>query len=157
MFKSTLISIIIVFSLFLLSFSGLGVGDKHKVQLFVDDDAPSSWYDDTHFSNIQDAIDNASDGSIIFVYDGTYFGEMTVNKSVELIGMNAETTIIDGLMIDNVLEIRADNVKIQSLTVNKMYPVLFGLACTKGSEGHLQCTCSEFDSHLVHQFNQSVV
>ncbi len=118
MFRSTSICFIIVFSLFLLSFSGLGVGDKQKVQLFVDDDAPSSWYDDTHFSNIQDAIENASDGSIIFVYEGTYFGEMTVNKSVELIGMNAQTTIIDGIMVDNVLEIRADDVKIQSLTIS---------------------------------------
>ena len=50
-----------------------------------------------NYSNIQDAIDNASDGDIIFVYNGIYEldGTIIINKSIELIGENNVNTIIN--------------------------------------------------------------
>lgn len=49
-----------------------------------------------NYTTIQQAIYNASDGDIIYVYSGVYFEHLVVNKRVSLIGENRSTTIIDG-------------------------------------------------------------
>ena len=49
-----------------------------------------------NYSNIQDAIDNASDGDTIFVFNGTYIGYVVINKSIDLIGEDKNSTIIIG-------------------------------------------------------------
>jgi len=51
-----------------------------------------------NYSSIQDAIDNATDGDTVFVYDDSspYFENIVVNKSINLSGENKETTIISG-------------------------------------------------------------
>ena len=46
----------------------------------VDDDGPAD------FSSIQEAINAASPGDTIYVYNGTYYERVVVNKSVSLIG-----------------------------------------------------------------------
>jgi len=66
---------------------------------YVDDNADSSWYDTTHFRTIMDAINNASDGYTIFVYNGVYFESVTITKSISLIGEDKLNTIIDGSKI----------------------------------------------------------
>ena len=53
-----------------------------------------------NYSSIQDAIDNASDGDTIFVYDDSSpYKEsgLDIEKSINLIGENKDTTVIDGL------------------------------------------------------------
>ena len=49
-----------------------------------------------NYSKIQDAINDASDGDTIFVYSGTYYENIVINKSINLIGEDKNTTIIDG-------------------------------------------------------------
>ncbi|MCK5112238.1 MAG: right-handed parallel beta-helix repeat-containing protein, partial [Thermoplasmatales archaeon] len=49
-----------------------------------------------NYSSIQEAIENASDGDTVFVYNGTYFENLFVDKSINLIGESKNTTIIDG-------------------------------------------------------------
>ena len=49
-----------------------------------------------NYSKIQDAIDNASDGDTVFVFNGTYYGYVILNKSINLIGEDKNTTIIIG-------------------------------------------------------------
>ncbi len=46
-----------------------------------------------NYSEIQAAIDNASTGDTIYVYQGTY-GHILVNKSISLIGENMQNTVI---------------------------------------------------------------
>lgn len=64
--------------------------------IYVDDDAPPEWYDETHFKTIMDAINNSNDGDTVFVYNGAYYEETIINKSINLIGENKYYTIIDG-------------------------------------------------------------
>jgi len=56
----------------------------------VDDDGPAD------FHTIQEAINAASDGDTIFVYNGTYCENIVVNKTVSLVGEDKADTIING-------------------------------------------------------------
>lgn len=49
-----------------------------------------------NFSEIQQAIDNASDGDTVFVFSGTYVGHLNINKSITLLGEDKNTTFILG-------------------------------------------------------------
>ena len=54
-----------------------------------------------NYTRIQEAIDNASDGDTVFVYNGTYYeniqiGTLAQSKKIDLIGEDREITIISG-------------------------------------------------------------
>jgi parallel beta-helix repeat protein len=57
-----------------------------SARIIVPDDYPT----------IQEAINNANPGDIIFVRDGTYYEHVVVNKAVWLVGEDRQTTRIDG-------------------------------------------------------------
>jgi len=72
-----------------------------------------------NYSKIQDAIDNASIGDTVFVYDDSspYYEQILVYKSINLVGENKNTTIIDGNYNGTVIFISADNVSITNFTI----------------------------------------
>jgi len=63
-----------------------------------------------NYSQIQDAIDDASDGDKVFVYDDSspYNENILINKLIHLIGENRTTTKIDGGYQENTIIITAD-------------------------------------------------
>ena len=71
-----------------------------------------------NFSKIQDAIDNASNGDTVFVYCGSYYENVLINKSISLIGENKSNTIIEGRKKRDVVKIVASNVLIQNFLLN---------------------------------------
>ncbi len=79
----------------------------------VDDDGPAD------FHIIQEAINSpdVKDGDTIFVYNGTYYENVVVNKSVSLIGENRETAIIDGNGTGHVVHVTANNTIISNFTI----------------------------------------
>ena len=66
---------------------------------------------------IQDLIDNASDGDIIYIPSGIYYENIIIDKSISLIGEDKNSTIIDGSGIGDVIKIIADNVYISEFTI----------------------------------------
>ena len=81
-----------------------------------------------NYTRIQDAIDNASDGDTVYVYDGIYFGNIVINVSIELIGENKNTTIIDEntdiedpQLVEANIYIFADSVNISGFTIQNCY------------------------------------
>ena len=70
-----------------------------------------------NYSSIQEAIDNASTGDTIFIYNGTYSEQVLVNKSVSLVGEDRDTTTIDGGGLGIVVNVSSDWVNITSLRV----------------------------------------
>jgi len=71
-----------------------------------------------NYTRIQDAIDNASDGDTVLVYNGTYDEEHIgiTNKSINLVGENKNTTVI---MNTSVWVFSSKNVIIHSFTITK--------------------------------------
>jgi parallel beta-helix repeat protein len=64
--------------------------------IYVDDDYGSE--DPTHKKSIVSAIENANNGDTIIVYDGEYngkFGEIYIDKSVDIIGESFDSTILN--------------------------------------------------------------
>ncbi len=51
-----------------------------------------------NYSSIQDAIDDSSSGDTVYVYDDSspYYENVVVDKSINLVGENRDSTIIDG-------------------------------------------------------------
>ncbi|HWR64309.1 MAG TPA: right-handed parallel beta-helix repeat-containing protein [Candidatus Thermoplasmatota archaeon] len=70
-----------------------------------------------NYTRIQDAIDNASNGDIVFVYDDSspYQEKLIVDKSIILCGETKETTVIDGGSVT--ILILADDVVVSGFTI----------------------------------------
>ena len=65
-----------------------------------------------NYTKIQDAIDDASDGDTVYVYEGLYVGFIEINCSINLIGEDKNSTIIDGndTFLKSTIKINNDNV-----------------------------------------------
>jgi len=76
-----------------------------------------------NYSSIQDAINDSGDGDTVFVFDDSspYYENITIDKSINLIGENRNTTEINGSKLDDLLDtvnISADNVYINGFNIN---------------------------------------
>ncbi len=83
--------------------------------IYVDDDYAVE--DPTHKKTIQSAVDNASAGDTVFVYNGTYFENVVVNKTINLTGISKDNTTIDGGGGLNVVRITANWVNVSGFTI----------------------------------------
>ena len=71
-----------------------------------------------NYTRIQDAIDNASSGDTVFVYTGIYYeNNIFINVTINLIGKDKETTIIDANQEMDALFVFADSVNISGFTI----------------------------------------
>ncbi|MHA2390084.1 MAG: hypothetical protein ACXACW_15290, partial [Candidatus Hodarchaeales archaeon] len=95
-----------------------------------------------NYTSIQDAIKNASDGDTVFVFDDSspYYGVVVINKSICLIGEDKNTTIIDGMHIENCVNVTADTVTISGFTIQN--------SC-KGSTYDAGINIRETSNHII--------
>lgn len=72
---------------------------------------------ENNYTHIQQAIDNASSGNIIYVYTGTYYENIILDKELVLKGENKEDTVINAQGFGNVITVVATNCSISNLTI----------------------------------------
>jgi parallel beta-helix repeat protein len=72
-----------------------------------------------NYSRIQDAINDASDGDTVFVYDDSspYYERIYINKSILLQGENKKTTIIDSNEAGTTVTLSSDRIQISKFTL----------------------------------------
>jgi parallel beta-helix repeat protein len=100
--------------------SNIGIrGTGYGTTLYVGGSGPGN------YTSIQSAIDNASDGDTIFVYNGTYYENIVIYKTINLIGESKTGTIIDGNRSGDVVNVTADHVKIKGFTIQKCGSLLY--------------------------------
>jgi parallel beta-helix repeat protein len=113
--KKLILTIIIFTNIFLLAGCIDENNNNGKYDLYVGANLNDA------FNNIQDAIDNASNGDSIFLYNGIYNEIISINKSVKIIGENNEKTILNynGTIVNNlgVISIFADNCTIDNIKI----------------------------------------
>jgi len=80
-----------------------------------------------NYTRIQYAIDDASDGDTVFVYEGLYDEQIYINKTINLIGENKDFTIINGSEIGIVVTVNADNVTINGFTIQNSEFHVYGI------------------------------
>ena len=85
--------------------------ESSRETIFVGGSGPNN------FSAIQSAIIYADDGDTIFVYKGTYFENIVINKQLRIIGEDKEVTIIDGGDVGNVVEFSSNLINLCNLTI----------------------------------------
>jgi parallel beta-helix repeat protein len=97
------------------------------------------------FVSIQDALNASHENDIIFVFEGIYFENLLIDKPVYLIGMDPENTIIDGNTTSDVIDIIANHVIIQNLTIQnsglqgKITEFNAGVSCNSNSNQIVNC------------------
>lgn len=82
-----------------------------------------------NYSTIQNALNHAYIGDNIFVYNGTYNEHLTIDKQINLIGEDRETTIINGdyAYDTDIVYITSDYVLIQGFTIEHTDIYSYGL------------------------------
>lgn len=112
--------IILVFSLII---SGVTFGNSNDMQVnasnadFSDVILYVGGSEEGNYSSIQHALDNASNHTTIYIYQGIYKENIVINKSIHLTGEDKSHTVIDGNDENNVIIVLADSVIISNLTI----------------------------------------
>ena len=94
------------------------VGERTQVILtgitiYVDDDNTEGPWVGTEqypYQYIWQGIENATEGDIVYVFNGIYYENVVVDKPIQFIGESKENTIIDAQNYGTVVVIGADNV-----------------------------------------------
>jgi len=77
---------------------------------------------------IQEGVNNATAGDTVYVYNGTYYEHVTVDKQVDLVGENRENVIVNGSGTGKVFYITTpvNKVNIDTFTItNGQYGIYF--------------------------------
>lgn len=128
------VKIYLIFGLILLIFMArveVTVGLENNI-LIVDDklgsgpDNPAE-----NFTSIQDALEAAKPGDSIKVYQGEYFENIVINKSISLIGQNKYETIIDGGNFSYTVLISSSFVNLENFSIRNSD---IGI-CVNGQQG----------------------
>lgn len=70
-----------------------------------------------NYTSIQQAIDDADDGDVVYVFNGIYQETVRIERSITLLGEDADGTAIDGGGMGSVVTVAADSATVDQFTV----------------------------------------
>jgi len=135
----------------------LAIINNNSNTLYVGGDGPGN------YTSIQAAIDDASDGDTVFVYDDSspYYENINIINSINLVGEDKNTTIIDGSEGSQSVRTNADGITITGFTIQKggVYihsndNQIFGNIITRSSKG---IEISDYGSNNIVKGNRIVL
>jgi len=129
--KKTYLSIIMTL-LFFLTTTSMVVSENTQIQsiimiptptgntIYVDDDNTHGPWNGTieyPYQYIHDGVNHAVNGDTVFVLNGEYYEHVLLNKTLQLLGENPSSTIIDGTSHEFIIAITADGATVQNFTM----------------------------------------
>ena len=109
-----------------------------------------------NYTHIQQAVDNASDNDTVHVYNGVYFGPVTIDKPLTVIGENWENTVIKSDGEEEMFQIRSNHVTVKNFYFYQNCTLLLGyLTNTKPSFSHCLIEHNMISSCMIAVFNHS--
>jgi parallel beta-helix repeat protein len=140
----------------------LGTGMAVGATLTVDDS------DGADYTTIQDAVNNASNGDTIRVFDGTYNENVDVNKRLALIGNGSDLVTVQAFDLnDQIFEVTVDWVTVTGFTVTGATGAAgirlvsnvdyCNISCNNASGNRYgiyldsYCTCNEIAGNIVNE------
>ncbi|MEJ2242064.1 MAG: NosD domain-containing protein [Candidatus Bathyarchaeota archaeon] len=105
-FRKATLALLLVLTLVFVSFPQMKVDAQTKTIVVPDD-----------YTTIQEAISSAAESDTVFVKQGIYNENLTISKSISLLGEDSYNTIINGSKLGTAILIIADNVKVSGFTV----------------------------------------
>jgi len=103
-----------------------------------------------NYSKIQDAINDSSDGDIIFVYSKIYYENLLINKSVQLLGENRQTTIVESVKNQDTFSVKGSHINISNFRIlaNYTYFLPYCIRIQQSSNVNVyNCECSATTPH----------
>jgi len=88
--------------------------------IYVDDDNREGPWNGSYFHPyhcIKDGINNASNGDTIYVFNGKYYENLHVDKTLKIIGESKVSTIIDGNEKNYIFTLQMDHIEIRGFTL----------------------------------------
>ena len=154
MFRRGVVSVYIILALITGGFVTLFVVENEIFEMsveaaviYVDDDGQAN------YTSIQAAIDNASSGDTIYVWEGWYNEDIIINKSLTLIGNSTINTTINGTGTTDIVYITADWVNITNLSViNKYNSIYAGVKVDGGNNCkicNINCSKNGYGIYLL--------
>jgi parallel beta-helix repeat protein len=113
--KSLISSLLFFFSIFVIIDVSVNLIDNASGDTFY----VNTTGDGGAFTSIQDAINASSDGDTVFVYNGTFYENVVVNRTISLVGEGKNHTIIDGGGNNDVIRITVNWVNITGFKVTQ--------------------------------------
>ena len=89
-FQKSVLLIISIFLIIGLNFNLESCKGLNENTLYVGGDGSGN------YSSIQDAINNSFEDDTILIYNGSYFESIVINKPINLVGLDKNTTFING-------------------------------------------------------------
>ncbi len=93
---------------------------KNSKIIYVDGDnvnGPWNGSSEHPYKTINDGVFNATEGDTVYVFNGTYYENVTIEKRLNLIGENKSLTIIDGRYQNYVINVIEYSVIIENFTI----------------------------------------
>jgi len=120
LFIISLLILILIGNMTTIAIEKASANQKDKIIIYVDDDnIYGPWYGTIEYpyNSIQDAVNHSENDDTIFVFIGTYYESITIDKKIFVNGENKTSTIIDGCYNEFVVNIVDDNVQIDNFSI----------------------------------------